>query len=108
MSLVNASGWPTTCIIDMKSKAALLQGLVYEEVIHKREAQQQSFRQGLDILGLLQLLQMYPDKLRPVLLPEQGPLTGAKYLALITTPHPSGETFDWFQEYIMTRPIQGN
>ena len=56
----------------MANKAALLQHLMLEEVILRRECniQLQAFMQGLGHLKLLELMQQYPELLMPSLVPE--------------------------------------
>ena len=37
MSIINSSGWPVTQQITLANKTALLQGLIFDEVIAKRQ-----------------------------------------------------------------------
>ena len=54
----------------MANKAALLQHLMLEEVILRRECNIQAFMQGLGHFKLLELMQQYPVLLKPSLVPE--------------------------------------
>ena len=80
LAIVNSSGWPTTKVITLSNKTELISGLVLQEVVLKREAQLQSFRKGLDYLGVLQLLQMSPLTLKPVLVYEERPLSADDFI----------------------------
>ena len=47
MSIINSSGWDITVPINIQTKDRLIQGLIYEEVIGKRERQITALRKGL-------------------------------------------------------------
>ena len=60
MFIINQSGWSIIEPVTMENKASLLQHLIWEEVILRREGNIQAFKQGLDCLKLLQLMQTWP------------------------------------------------
>ena len=82
MVLVNSSGWSPMKVVNKTTKNELVQGLLFNEVIYKREKQLQAFRKGLDRLGFLQLLKMNPV-LRYLLVHEETPMTSSMFLSLI-------------------------
>lgn len=53
MAIINSSGWDFTRVINLKSKGDLVQGLIFEEVVGKRERQLAALRKGLRYLGVL-------------------------------------------------------
>ena len=64
--LLNQSSWSVTEEVTMTNKSYLLQKLVFEEVITRREGSLKAFRHRLNHLGLVPLLQSFPDMMKPL------------------------------------------
>ena len=111
LALVNASGWPTSRVVDLNSRNDLLQQLLVNEVITNRVKQMQLFRQGLQILGFHQLVLLYPKKYEELFLYQQSPFTGKKFLELVTSPEPEQQSqktaYQYFVEYTTDLPQTG-
>ncbi len=111
MALVNASGWPTSKVVDVNSKNDLLQQLLVNEVIRNRAKQMQLFRRGLKILGFHQLVLLYPNKSEVLFLYQQSPFTGKQFLELVTSPEPEQQSektaYQYFIEYAANLPQTG-
>ena len=107
MAIVNASKWPSTQPITNLTKHALLQKLVVEEVIRKRDDHILSFRKGLDILDFIGVIQHFPEQCKQLFVFSETLLTAAKLRGLIGTPRPEGckqqQVYDWFCSYLDER-----
>ena len=62
MTIVNTSGWSITKEITLQSKNMLIQNLIYDEVIGKRERYIRALRRGLTHLGVLDMLLSNQEK----------------------------------------------
>ena len=71
----------------MSNKSYLLQKLIFEEVITRREGSSQAFRRGLNHLGLVPLLQSFPD-MKPLFVAQPVKLTAERFLSLIVSLKP--------------------
>ncbi len=67
MAIVNRSRWGITEMIRKSNKSALLQQLIWEEVVARREDNMMAFRRGISILGMIELFQRHPVLTRPLL-----------------------------------------
>lgn len=65
-TLLNHSSWSLTDPVNRSNKHALLQQLILEEVIIRREVNLKAFRRGLQVLGLCDLLEHHPQSLQPL------------------------------------------
>ena len=59
MSIINSSGWPVTQQITLANKTALLQGLIFDEVIAKRQDHIAAFQKGLENLKVMALIRKH-------------------------------------------------
>ena len=66
MAIINSSTWPITKGISMLTKMELMQTLIIEEVITKRDVNIRAFRTGLFVLGFLNLCRDYADLMKPL------------------------------------------
>ena len=104
MSIINASGWDLTKKVTQVTKNNLVQGLIVEEVIGKRERRMCAMKNGLEWAGFLDLIRQYPEKMRPLLVHCGSELTYNQFQALIYSAPPSQpverRAYEWFFEYI--------
>ena len=68
MTIINSSGWGLTTEIMLYTKHDLVQGLIYDEVVGKRERHVRALRSGLERLGVLDMILKYPDQTRELFL----------------------------------------
>ena len=91
----------------MTNKVALLQHLIWEEVILRRESNIHAFMKGLSHLKLLELMQKYPEILRPLFVADsaKSQVTTESFLKLMGSLRPREEkqqkAFDYFQDFII-------
>ena len=71
--------------ITLRNRLHLLQRLIVEEVLHKRETNLKAFQRGLDVLGVLDLIKQ-PEVMRSAFLYDPLLLTVMKFLELLL-PH---------------------
>ncbi len=111
MAIINHSRWSITESITKSNKSALLQQLIWEEVIIRREHNMKAFRRGMRILGIVDLLQRHPLLTRPLLVAEDDVVfTSQKFISLISSSKPvqldecqAYERFIEFVSYIESR-----
>ena len=68
MTIINGSGWGLTTEITLHTKHDLVQGLIYDEVVGKRERHIRALRRGLERLGVFDMILKYPDQTRELFL----------------------------------------
>jgi len=106
LSILNTSKWGHTQAVTIENKAALLQHLILEEVIVRREDNIRAFGNGLEQLGLLTLIKTYPTLMKLLFTyQEQAPLTAGHFWELVVSVRPTAEdrkitAFDLFHEFI--------
>ena len=109
--ILNQSRWSIVHAVTKSNKDALLQQLIMEEVIIRREANLKAFRRGLSVLGMTSMLEEYPHLLRPLSVEEEHPpLTVSHFKSLIDSEWPSdpvqSRAYDMFMEFVTH--IEGN
>ena len=70
MFILNSSGWSLTKPVTLQNKSSLLQYLILDEVITKRERQLKAIRKGLNRFQLLEPLQRYKAVMMPLFVRE--------------------------------------
>ena len=107
MARINASGWSTTRPISLQSKSVLVQDLLVDEVIGKRERQIRALRKGLDYFGVLKLILKYPVKMKPLFVFDGNQLTVESIDSLIISSQPTeprnAQAYDYFMAYLERR-----
>ena len=108
MAVVNSSGWPPTSPINASTKAQLLQGLIVEEVVHRRWSQLLAFRKGLKSLGVLQLVQIFPGQFKEIFVYIDRSITYNTLSDMISSKCPPERSVDvtvykWFNQYMKDR-----
>ena len=104
ISILNSSSWNVVEAVTIENKASLVQRLIDEEVVIKRERNLKAFRKGLETLGLLHLLTSYPSLMKPYFVMECNPLTPAKFFSLVKYCFPKTDietqALDFFKEFV--------
>ena len=106
MSIINSSGWPVTQQITLANKTALLQGLIFDEVIAKRQDHIAAFQKGLERLEVMELIRKHPQQMRKLFVHSDETLNADQFLSLIETPQTTPvthQTWVWCKEYIVER-----
>ena len=111
MAIINRSRWSITEAITKSNKSALLQQLIWEEVVLRREENLRAFRRGMSALGIVDLLQCHPVLTRPLLVFEEDVVITLQYfVSLISSLKPvqqeecsAYERFMDFLSYIESR-----
>ena len=67
MAILNNSRWSILGEINKSNKGALLQQLILEEVITRREENLKAFQRGLKVLGFADPIRNWPELTRPLL-----------------------------------------
>lgn len=107
MFIINQSSWSIVEPVTVANRAALLQHLMWEEVILRRESNIKAFMQGLSCLNLLELMQKHPELLKPLFVvePDESELSVDAFLRLIGSLRPQEEAqqraYDYFMELII-------
>lgn len=109
MSIINSSGWPVTQQITLANKTALLQGLIFDEVIAKRQDHIAAFQKGLEKLKVMALVIKHPQQMRKLFVYSDEILDADQLLSLIETPLTTPvthQTWVWCKEYIVERSTE--
>ena len=110
MMILNQSRWSIIHAVTRSNKDALLQQLIMEEVIIRREANLKAFRRGLSVLGISSMMEEHPDLVRPLFIEEEHPLTANQFKSLIDCEQPSdplqGRAYEMFMDFVAH--IEGN
>ena len=109
MSIINSSGWPVTQQITLANKTALLQGLIFDEVIAKRQDHIAAFQKGLEKLKVMALVRKHPQQMRKLFVYSDEILDADQLLSLIEAPLTTPvthQTWVWCKEYIVERSTE--
>lgn len=102
--ILNNSRWSVVDAIDKTNKDALLQQLILEEVIVRREANIRAFKRGMTVLNVSSLLEQYPVLMRPLLVDEGMEMTSQFFKSLIKSKRPDQPhqalSYDMFLEFV--------
>ena len=86
-SIVDRSGWPIVCVINMKSRFDFISQILMEEWFDKQLSALKNFREGLDHFGLLCLMERNPDTWKPLFMKDDASsskhITAGKFLSLV-------------------------
>ena len=103
-SIINSSGWNPWEPITHVNRYRLIQSLISEEVITKREQNIQAFMKGLNLLKVGDLVAAYPDLMKEVFVYKHTNITADQFLALVTSPKPDSpkhaQAFDHFVHFV--------
>ena len=80
MALINSSGWSPIQVITVNNKTSLLQGLIYEEIVRKRQNQIISLCRGLEKLDLCR---SHPELMRDVFVYSHTDMSATRLLGMI-------------------------
>ena len=111
LAIVNACGWPPTKLLTPKNKAEFLNGLIYQEVVTKREPAIAAFGKGLELLGVLTLLRQHQQVMRGALVYYPNKLSAQEFCNLVKSRPPLGrqklQIYRWFLDYVHDRDTDG-
>lgn len=104
MMILNHSSWSILEAITKANKDVMLQQLILEEVIIRREANLKAFRRGMRVLEITDKLQEYSHLLRPLFVAEEHAITASQFKGWIESERPSdpeqGHAYDMFMEFV--------
>lgn len=108
IAIINQSGWDPTAVITVSNKAEIIQGLLLDEVITKREQNIRALTRGMDHFGILSLLLKYPDKFAELFTHTERNLTAEdlkKMIILSNPPKTQAESsaYQYFLDYLDAR-----
>ena len=105
MSIINNSAWGITEPVTVLNKTRLLQQLILEEVIIKREHNMRAFLKGLVYLGVNELLTKHPELMRDFFCDNNQELSAEKFFQLIKDPILNDDrakvAYDFFKEFVI-------
>ena len=88
LAIINNSSWSITEPVTMRNKSSLLQRLILEEVIIRREGNLQALRQGLDRLKIIDLIVAYPTLMKPLFVSMPQLLSAERMWCLVSSLKP--------------------
>lgn len=111
MAVVNNAGWPPEKHVTLANRIELMNGIIEQELVHKRERVIAAFGRGLEVLGLRTLMCQHPQEFRCVFVYQNQPLTAKTFTGLIVSKPPLGKrklrVYQWFMQYIQDRESTG-
>lgn len=89
----------------MSSKSNLIQSLIVEEVIGKRQAQIGNLRKGLGMFGVLSICKRYPELCKTLFVHTEYELNFQDFKSLLAKPVAEGhdKVYEWFIDYLKDR-----
>lgn len=113
MTIINNSGWDHTNPVNLHTKDNLVQGLIVDEVIGKRERQLRAMRRGLQHLGVLDLLLKHPKQTEELFIYKAGAghVCFTTIRSCLTTKQTTSsceqQAMEWLLEYLEARDMSG-
>ena len=104
-AIINASHWPLTKKIDDENTSMLIQHLLENEIIYSRKLEMDSFAEGLDVMGLLEIIRENPCSCRDLLCYNtEMKLTAEKFFSQMILKEPEDfsekQSYLWFLKYV--------
>ena len=103
-AIINSSGWSPIEPITHANRYQLIQCLIGEEVILKREKNMKAFFHGLDTLKVGELILAHPEKMKSLFVYQEHPLTADSFMGLVASLRPpstkEAQAFEFFKEYV--------
>ena len=103
IAILNNSSWNVVEPITSHNKAVLIQRLIDEDVIVRRERNMKAFRRGLEALGFLKLPIKHTSLMKHFFVVEHKALTPEEFLGLVTcnpSMNPEKRAHDFFKEFV--------
>eukprot|EP00794_Sanderia_malayensis_P002509 gene2509-2898_t len=94
IEIINQSQWPTGRLINMKTKHRFVQQLIMNDVVFQRMPQILALRDGLQSLGVVEMLAMYPEYCRQLLIYREDALTPDNFIYNVLTKASQAEPED--------------
>eukprot|EP00794_Sanderia_malayensis_P014536 gene14536-16039_t len=116
IEIINQSQWPTGRLINMKTKHRFVQQLIMNDVVFQRMPQILALRDGLQSLGVLEMLATYPEYCRQLLIYREDALTPDNFIYNVLTKASQAEPEDpvkkvahkFFMQYVLTESQDDN
>jgi len=104
-ALINASHWPIDKQITDSNKSHLLQHLLENEIVYSRKMEIDQLSEGLQVLGLLQLIQKHPHLCFELFCYNPNlKLTSEKFLSQVYLKEPADfsekQSYNWFLKFV--------
>ncbi len=103
-TIINASGWSSIEPVTHANRYRLIQNLIGEEVILKRERNMKAFFCGLNVLKVGDLMLAQPEKMKSLFVYEENLLTADSFMNLVESMRPplekQAQSFEYFKEYV--------
>ena len=103
-AILNCSGWSIVEPVTMGNRYRLIECLIKEEVISKRETNLKAFFRGLNLLNVGDLIVAHPKIMEPVFVFKHDKLTADSFMALVGSVKPPSPThsraFGFFRDYV--------
>ena len=102
-AIINASHWSLTKKIDDQNARMLIQHLLENEIIYSRKLEMDSFAEGLDVLGLLEIIRKNPGSCCDWLC-YNTKMTAEKFFLQMVLKEPTDfcekQSYLWFLKYV--------
>ena len=102
--IISSSQWPIGCLISIENKHLLIQELVFDELVRKRQNQLQAMKEGLAYIDFLQYMERFPDLMRPLFIHQEKVLVPVFFKDNMKRPTlnspPQEKAYSWFLAYI--------
>lgn len=104
-ALINASHWPIDKQITDSNRSHLLQHLLENEIVYSRKMEIDQLSEGLQVLGLLQLIQKHPHMCFELFCYNHNlKLTSEKFLTQVYLKEPADfsekQSYNWFLKFV--------
>ena len=90
MLIINQSQWSIVEPVTTSNKSSLIQHLIWEEVIQRRDQNIQAFKRGPKQFKMVELIQKHPDMLKPLFVAQPSQeITAGEFWSLVASLKPS-------------------
>lgn len=104
LSIINSSGWSHVEPVTHANRYRLIQCLITEEVISKREKNMNAFFRGLNNINVGDLITAHPKKFKNMFVFQEYILTADTFMSLVKSLKPplqkEAQAFEFFKEYV--------
>lgn len=103
-AIINSSGWSIAEPITHANRYCLIQSLIREEVISKRESNMKAFFCGLNVLKVGELMLAHPERMKNLFVYQESHLSVDSFMTLVASVRPScpkqAQALEYFREYV--------
>ena len=103
---INASHWAKDCLITKRTKDALCNHLIFNELIESRRMEMDDIKKGLNVLNFHDVVKRFPDVLRPMFVAdEEQKFDGSDLLKMMHLEKESDDfakkqAWEWFVAFL--------